>query len=128
MNSHGKKLKDFLNKSDEDLLMIIEKEFDSPDSHLARAVLQNNLNKSIVELKKTMEDSNKTNTHISIVLAFLTMILAVTAVLQLFNLTDLKFWRIWCLGVLFLSSAMMVLILFEMVIPFITEFIKRRKK
>lgn len=108
--------------------MIIEKEFDNPDSYLARAVLQNNLNKSIVNLKNVIESGNTKNTEISIVLATLTMVMATIAVIQLFGLEfDSKSFKIWSLGILLVSSFMMVKIMIPILIKSMRKLFKKNK-
>jgi len=83
MDSHKKRLKDFLEKSDEDLLMIIEISPHTPDGDLANAVLQYKLKKSIVKLRKTIEKFNRKSTRYTKILIRLTIIMTITVVIQI---------------------------------------------
>lgn len=83
MDSHEKRLKDFLNKSDKALLMEIEKGWDkTPDSDLAKTILQNRLKEEILELEKTIKKNNEqTKWHNGIMITLMIIMLLLTGVL-----------------------------------------------
>lgn len=54
-----KKIKDFLNSPDTDLLEIIYDQFDTPNADLAKWTLNYRLYDNMVRLNRTIEDNNK---------------------------------------------------------------------
>ena len=86
MNSHEQKVSDFLKKSDEELLIELEKNTrELPEAILPGAILQIRLNKNITNLKQEIKKLNKTTSFYSKWLVALTIVLAILTLLLLFK-------------------------------------------
>ena len=75
MDRHEERLKEFQEKSDDDLLMTIEISPNTPNADLANAILQNRLKKSIVELRETSRRQTNWLIGLTIIIAVLTFLM-----------------------------------------------------
>ena len=58
-NNDKKKIKDYLNSPDTELLEVIYNQFDTPNADLAKWTLNYRLYENMVRLNKVIEDNNK---------------------------------------------------------------------
>ena len=83
MNADQKKIKDFLNSPDTDLLEIIYNQFDTPNADLAKWTLNYRLYENMVRLNKTIEENNQKNFRYSRYMFWLAAFMSFIAMLNL---------------------------------------------
>ena len=83
MSTEERKIKDFLNTPDKDLLMIINNQYDTPNADLAKSVLDYRLYDTMVELTQSFKENNiKADRH-NRYMFWIATFMASVAVLQL---------------------------------------------
>jgi hypothetical protein len=83
MPNDDKKIKDFLNSSDKELLMIINKQFGTPNSELAKAILNYRTYDTMVELTQTFKENTSAASRYNRYMFWIATFMASIAVLQL---------------------------------------------
>ncbi|MBT7553123.1 hypothetical protein HN670_01490 [bacterium] len=83
MSDDNKKIKDFLNSSDKELLMIINKQYGTPNSELAKAVLNYRSYDTMVELTQTFKENTQAARKYNRYMFWVATFMASIAVLQL---------------------------------------------
>lgn len=78
-----KKIKDYLNSPDTDLLEIVYDQFDTPNADLAKWVLNYRLYDNMVKLNQTIFESSKNTARYNKYMFWLAMLMAFIAFLNL---------------------------------------------
>lgn len=78
-----KKIKDLLNSPDTDLLMLVNKQFGTPNAELAKSILNYRLYDTMVELTQTFKENQKESSRNSHTMFWLAVFMACIALLQL---------------------------------------------
>lgn len=78
-----RKIKDFLNTPDKDLLMLINKQYGTPNADLAKSILDYRLYDTMIELTQTFKENQKESRRYSHHMFWLAIFMASIALLQL---------------------------------------------
>ncbi|MCB9803014.1 hypothetical protein H6761_03285 [Candidatus Nomurabacteria bacterium] len=78
-----RKIKDFLNTPDKDLLMLINKQYGTPNADLAKSILDYRLYDTMIELTQTFKETQKESIKHSTYMFWLAIFMASIALLQL---------------------------------------------
>lgn len=82
-SAHKKKIKDYLNSPDTDLLGIIHDQYDTPNADLAKWTLNYRLYDNMVKLNQTLFQSSKTTAKYNRYMFWLAILMTFIAMLTL---------------------------------------------